>query len=171
MRRGPKTDLQYGEIWNGRIVKPKTKIVVLTVSLILPYLALVEYVAFRSPDNTLPIWLCYFGLSYILGTMIVVMAFSRRIYRAGQMEKVDKPKSGMTWKGRAGTGYLIALWSGCFLWGAYQTILGNLDWRRAVPAGAFLLAFIALFSWSLYKDLKRPTQQTKPTDENTTNKV
>lgn len=96
-------------------MKPKVKIVVLTFGLIVPYLTLVEYVVLRSPEHTLPAWLPYFGLSYILGTMIVVMVFSRKIYRAAQSETSEKPKSGLRWIGRAWMGYLVVVWSGFFL--------------------------------------------------------
>jgi hypothetical protein len=44
------------------------------------------------------------------------------------------------------------------------------EWQRALPAGAFLLAFIALFSRLLYSDIKRPTQPVTPIDAKTTSK-
>jgi len=50
--------------------------------------------------------------------------------------------------------YLVAVWSVLFLWGAYLTVTGGLEWQRSVPAGAFLLVFIVLFSWALRKDFK-----------------
>jgi len=51
-------------------------------------------------------------------------------------------------------GYLLAVWCGGFLWGAVETIKGKLEWQRAVPAGAFLLAFIVLFGRLLYTDVR-----------------
>jgi len=152
-------------------VKPKAKILALIFALVLPYFALVMYFVLRIQGHPLPTWFPYFGLSYILGTIVVVMVFSRKISSGAQLGTVEKPKSALRWMGRLWAGYLIAIWSGFFLWGTYQTISGNLDWKRAVPAGAFLLAFIALFSWLLYKDIKRPTQQMASSDTKTTNKV
>jgi len=152
-------------------VKPKTKILTLTFSLILPYLALAMYFALRIQEHPLPTWFPYFGLSYLLGTIVVVMVFSRKIYRDAQPTAVEKPVSALRWVGRVWVGYLVAVWAGLFLWGTYQTISGNLEWQRAVPAGAFLLAFIALFSWSLYKDIKRQTRRAASTGAKTTDKV
>lgn len=137
-------------------MKPKTKILTLTFSLVLPYIALVTYFALRTQEHPLPTWFPYFGLSYILATMILVMVFSRNVYRAARPEQEKKPKSFWLWAAKAWMVYLVALWSGTFLWGAYLTLKGNLEWQRSVPAGAFLLVFIALFSWGLYKDFRGP---------------
>jgi hypothetical protein len=150
-------------------VKPKTKILALIFGLVLPYIALVMYFALRIQEHPLPTWFPYFGLSYILATMIVVMVFSRKVYRGTQPEGVEKPKSVWLWLGRAWMSYLVAIWSGGFLWGAYLTFKGNLEWQRSVPAGAFLLAFIALFSWALYKDFKRIRKPTRSAGETGTN--
>ncbi len=152
-------------------MKPKTKILALAFSLILPYLALAMYFSFRIQEHPLPTWFPYFGLSYILGTVVVVMVFSRKIHRDGQPTTVQRPVSALGWIGRVWVGYLVAVWAGLFLWGTYQTILGNLERQRAVPAGAFLLAFIVLFSWSLYKDIKRQTWRMASTGAKTTDKA
>ena len=148
-------------------MKPKTKILALTFSLVLPYIALVIYFALRIQEHPLPTWFPYFGLSYILATIIVVMFFSRNVYRAARLEQEKKPKSLLLWVAKAWMAYLVAVWFGLFLWGSYLTLRGSLEWQRSVPAGAFLLAFIALFSWALYKGFKRPGKQTPSADEKT----
>jgi hypothetical protein len=135
-------------------MKPKTKILALTFGLILPYVAFAMYFALRVQGHPLPTWFPYFGLSYILATMLVVMLYSRRIHRSAKSETAQRPKSVWRWLGRAWMAYLVAAWSVLFLWGAYLTLTGGLEWQSSVPAGAFLLAFIVLFSWALYKDFK-----------------
>jgi hypothetical protein len=155
----------------GGTLKPKTKILTLTFSLVLPYAALAMYFAFRIREHPLPTWLPYFGLSYILGMMIVIAIFSRKIYRGVHPETAGKPVSVLRWLGRIWVAYLVLVWAGFFIWGAYQTIAGYLEWQRAIPAGAFLLAFIALFSLSLYKDLRGPTRRVTSTDTKGTNDV
>jgi hypothetical protein len=82
-------------------LKAKTQILVLVLSLILPYVALVMYFALRIQEHPLPTWIPYFGVSYILATMIVVMVFSRNVYRAARPERAEKPKSVWRWLGRA----------------------------------------------------------------------
>lgn len=127
------------------------------------------YFALRIREHPLPTWLPYFGLSYMLGVMIVIGIFSRKVYRGVHTETTGKPVSVLRWLGRIWVGYLILVWAGFFIWGAYQTITGELEWRRAIPAGAFLLAFIALFSLSLYKDFKGPTGRVTSTNTKRTN--
>lgn len=134
------------------------------IGLILPYIALVIYFAVRTLDHPQPTWFPYFGLSYLLGTTILVTVFSRKISRAAPSQTVNKPQPAQRRMLRASAGSLIAVWSGGFLWGAYQTIEGHFAWQRALPAGAFLLAFIALFSRLLYSDIKRPNQPATPAD-------
>jgi uncharacterized membrane protein YfcA len=56
--------------------EPKTKILALTFGLVLLYIALAMYFAPRIQEHPLPIWFPYFGPSYILATMIVVMVFT-----------------------------------------------------------------------------------------------
>lgn len=155
---------QFRNTWSGVGVKPKSKIVALTFGLILPYVALVMYFALRMQEHSLPSWLPYFGLSYILGTIIAVTVYSRRISRGAQPEAVYESQPARRWMLWASVGYLIALWSGFFLWGTVQTIGGNFEWKRALPAGALLLAFIALFSRFLYSDIKRRTKSAAPPD-------
>lgn len=140
---------------------PRRKFVLLIFALIVPYMAFVMYFALRSiqPGQILPTWFPYFGLSYILGSMVLVMVASRRIFHNVPREASPKAQSTLRWA-RAWTMYLVAIWSGFFIYGACRTLKGDFPMERAIPAGAFLLAFIGLFSWSLYRDYharKHPT--------------
>ncbi len=155
----------------GKDVNPRTKILALTFGLVLPYIGLVVYFSLRIQDHPLPNWFPYFGLSYILATMMVLMFFSRRINRTARPEQEEQPKSVWLWLARAWMAYLVVVWSGFFLWGTYQTLDGAFEWQRSVPAGAFLLVFIALFASALYKDFRRRVKQPPPAGEKTTNKI
>jgi hypothetical protein len=135
--------------------------------LILPYFSLVMYFVLRIQEHPLPTWFPYFGLSYLLISMILVVAFSRKIARGEQSQSLQKSQSAWRSMPRATAGYLIALWSGLFLWGAYQTIMGRLEWQRTPPAGAFLLAFVGLFGRLLYLDIRAPSQPVAPTEAKT----
>ena len=152
-------------------MKPKIRILALIFGLVLPYIGLVMYFSLRIQEHPLPTWFPYFGLSYTLAAMMVVMFFGRRINRAARPKQEEKPKSVWVWLARAWMAYLVAVWSGLFLWGAYQTLKGTFEWQRSVPAGAFLLVFIALFASALYKDFRRRGKQTPPADEKTTNNI
>jgi len=139
-------------------MKPKVKTLILMFGLILPYMAVVMYFALRIQERPLPTWFPYFGLSYILGTVILVTVFSRRFQRTAQPQSSEKQRPALRWILRAWAGYLLVVWSGGFVWGLYETIIGKLEWQRAIPAGVFLLAFIAIFSRALYGDFKRQMQ-------------
>jgi hypothetical protein len=135
-------------------MSPRAKILVLIFGLVLPYFALVMNFIIRDPQNPFPTWFPYSGASYMLGTILLVTFASRKISRAAPQPDSTKSQAAPWWA-RAGAMYLVTVWSGGFLWGAYKTFKGDLLWERAVPAGAFLLAFISLFSWLLYADSKQ----------------
>jgi uncharacterized membrane protein len=137
------------------------------LGLLLPYMAVVMYCSFRTLEHPAPAWFPYFGLSYMLGTISLVVVFGRKISGSAKWASTNPAQQqGL----RLWAGYLILIWSGLFLWGAYQTIEGKLAWRRALPLGAFLVAFIALFSRLLYKDAHSAMKSMTPQEANTTSK-
>lgn len=145
-------------------MQPKNKILGLIFGLVLPYIALVLYFVLRNQghpqEQLLPTWFPYFGMAYLLGTILLVSAISRRIARSAQgklTHDAAKPRPVVRMAMRAWAGYLIVVWCGFFLYGAVETVKGKFEWQRALPAGAFLLIFIVLFSHWLYTDIKKPT--------------
>ncbi len=141
---------------------PRRKIAFLMYGLILAYMALLIYFVFpRSghPEPVLPSWFPYFGLSYIFGSIVLVVFLSRRVSSNAAQGVSTTPRS-TPWRARAWATYLIAIWSGLFIYGAYRTLKGDFPMERAIPAGAFLLAFIGLFSWSLCRDIQARKNQT-----------
>lgn len=69
---------------DGATVQAGNKNRALIFGLVLPYLAAVMYFALRIQDHPLPTWFPYFGLTYLLGSMIVVIVVSRKIVRSEQ---------------------------------------------------------------------------------------
>jgi hypothetical protein len=137
-------------------VQAKNKIRALIFGLVLPYFAVVMYFVLRIQEHPLPAWFPYFGMSYLLGSIILVTVVSRRIARGAQPQTAVQLRPALRIALRAYAGYLIAVWCGLFLWGTVETMKGKLEWQRALPAGAFLLAFIGLFARWLYTDVKGP---------------
>ena len=145
-------------------VQPKNKILGLIFGLVLPYMALVLYFVLRNQghpqEQLLPTWFPYFGMAYLLGTILLVSAVSRRIARSAQGKPTHdtaKLRPVVRMAMRAWAGYLIVVWCGFFLYGAVETVKGKFEWQRALPAGVFLLIFIVLFSRWLYTDIRKPT--------------
>jgi hypothetical protein len=138
-------------------VAPQLKTTWLTVALILPLLGLAMYMGVKYGDDPFPAWFRWFEVSYIIGMIVIVSAYGRRIRRNSSPAKfTSKSKRKIT----RGSGYLILIWSCTFLWISYTTIAGKLDWWKGVPAGAFLLALIILLARSLFKIRTIPTQDT-----------
>ena len=137
-------------------MQPKNKIRALIFGLVLPYFAMVMYFVLRIQEHPLPTWFPYFGMTYLLGSIILVTVVGRRIARGSQPQTTAQSRPAVRVALRAWAGYLIAVWCGLFLWGTVETIQGKLEWQRALPAGVFLLAFIALFARWLYTDFKHP---------------
>ena len=142
-------------------MQPKNKIRALIFGFVLPYFALVMYFVlgfvFHIRESPLPTWFPYFGMAYLLGTVLLVSVIGRRIARSALAEptqSVVKPRPAVRVAARVWAGYLIAVWCGFFLYGAVETVRGRFEWQRALPAGAFLLIFIVLFARELYADIK-----------------
>jgi hypothetical protein len=140
-------------------MKPRHKMMALTFALILPFLGLAMYIGAQNGDASLPTWFQYFAMFYFLGTILIVSMYIRRIRRNAAPGSLEAPRPGALRGFLIWQSYLVIVWSGFFIYGAYQTIAGELDWKRSVPAGAFLLVFIAIFSGSIYKMRKRAAQQ------------
>jgi hypothetical protein len=146
-------------------VKPKTKILLLLAAFVVPYMALVMYFAFQYRNLPFPPWFPYFGLSYILGGSILFAVLRQRIARKAPPGSLEKLKPSIKRRLLVWQGYLIVVWSALLLWGIYETIMGEYPWQRTLPAGAFLLAFIVLFSLSFKQLKKAPTQDPTSTSQ------
>lgn len=135
-------------------MQAKIKIRALVFGLVLPYFALVMYFILRIQEHPIPTWFAYFGLTYLLGSIMLVTLVSRRIARGSRPQAAVQSRPMVRMGARAWVGYLLAVWCGLFLWGTVETIRGKLEWRRALPSGVFLLAFIGIFARLLYIDIK-----------------
>jgi len=91
------------------------------------------------------------ALGYMLGGILLASVLVPRILR-NEPKPLPNPASTAIlayskWK----TIYLVLVWCAFFIYGAYETALGRVQWQRAVPAGAILLVFIAIFARSAYR--------------------
>ena len=134
--------------------------VVTAFALMLPYLAFVVYFSIRLPQNNWPDWFTNTILVWFIANFLVLTLLARRIFKKqGAAESLDASRPSTktkvkVWIVRIVASYLVLLWSVFFLIGVKGTIQGKYALGRALPAGAFLLFFIGLFAWSIYRSFQ-----------------
>jgi len=133
-------------------MSPRTKFTVLVLGLALPYDAFVSFFAFSAtPGSThpFPSWFPWVALAYMLGSMLLASILGPKLFR-GSPSPPPTPQNRVYMQIAKGWSlYLVLVWSCLFLYGAYKTLKGDLLLERAIPAGAALLAFIAIFAQSI----------------------
>ena len=131
-------------------MSPKTKVSILFLGLAFPYMLFVLFFALKAaPGSThpFPSWFPWVALTYMLTSILLASVLTPRFFRNASRPP-DAQAGGYLRIAEGQTLYLVLLWSGLFIYGAYKTLHGDLPIERALPAGAFLLAFIGLFAWS-----------------------
>ena len=130
-------------------------------ALMVPYLAFVMYFSLRLPQNHWPIWFTNTILVWFVANFLILTLLARRIFKKqateesqGALRTSTKTKPAV-WIMRIVSSYLVLLWSVFFLIGVKGTIEGKYVPSRAIPAGAFLLFFIGLFGWSIYRSFQK----------------
>jgi VanZ family protein len=132
--------------------------------LILPYLAFVLYFSTRLPHNHWPAWFTNTMLIWFLANFLILWLIAKRMSKhTAEPQFVLPPPSTKSqigiWVARIVGSYLVILWSGFFLYGLKETIQRKFALSRALPAGAFLLFFIAIFGWATYRSWRRKTSK------------
>ena len=119
------------------------------VALSIPYFAFVMYFGTRYPSGHLPAWFTNTILGWFTANFLIAILAAKRIFK-GQV--VDPEKARVARRSSAAvTTRLLILWSALLLLGAAETIRGKIPLDRALPAGAFLLFFVVLFAWYLWR--------------------
>jgi hypothetical protein len=130
-------------------------------ALMLPYLAFVMYFSLRLPQNHWPSWFTNTILIWFIANFLALTLLARRIFKKTEPAEPHNalPTPAKTkpavWIMRIVASYLVLVWSVLLLIGVKGTIQGKYLPSRAIPAGAFLLFFIGLFGWSVYRSFHR----------------
>jgi hypothetical protein len=114
-----------------------------------PYLGFVMYYSQRFPSNQWPAWFTNTIAVWFIANFLICVLLVKRIFR-GQVVDPQKARRASTIV-QIVVSYLLIVWSVGFLYGVKETIQGKFPLSRAIPAGAFLLFFIGIFGWSLYR--------------------
>ena len=136
-------------------MNPKYRPAILVAAILVlmaPYLGFVMYYSQRFPPNHWSSWFTNILLVWFTANFLVLFVFMRLMRRMFPTQPVDPEKARVF--GRNAARYstrLVMLWVGLFFYGLVQTIRGKVPIERAIPAGIFLLFFILLFGWGVYR--------------------
>jgi RsiW-degrading membrane proteinase PrsW (M82 family) len=73
-------------------MKPKTRILLLLIGLILPYMVFVLYFASRSPLEPLPKWFPYVAACYFLGSIFLFPFLRKRVLAGSAPQSAEERK-------------------------------------------------------------------------------
>ena len=124
--------------------------------LMAPYLGFVMYYSQRFPSNQWPAWFTNAIAVWFIANFLIIVLLVKRIFRRqgqGEVQVVDdaeRARSVVEKSVRTST-RLVIFWSLLFLYGVKETIQGKIPLIRAIPGGAFLLVFIGIFGWGVYR--------------------
>ena len=143
-------------------MNPRYRAIVLagvTLALLAPYYAFIIHYSRQFPPKHWPVWFTDTIALWFIANFLVLMVVVRFLQKMskpvpGDVEKVRALSEKALWISTR----LLIFWSLLFLYGIVETIRGKVALERALRAGAFLLFFIALFGWGIYrsKHPKRP---------------
>ncbi len=73
-------------------MKPGTKILVLMLGLMLPYMGFVLYRAFTYPQHPFPSWFLYFGPCYFFGSIALLVVLRKKIVGDAPPQEFEKQR-------------------------------------------------------------------------------
>jgi hypothetical protein len=130
-------------------------------ALTVPYVAFVVYFSLRLPGDHWPSWFANTTLVWFVANFLISILIARRMFRK---QSTDEPQEMLStgtktkpalWVMRIIGSYLVLIWSVLFIIGVKETIEGKYAVGRAIPAGGFLLFFIVLFAWSIFRSFQK----------------
>jgi hypothetical protein len=143
-------------------MNPRSRAAVLigtAVALTVPYVAFVVCFSFKFPKNHWPVWFTNVLLVWFVANFVAVYLIARRMAKKhpppnAKLHEQPRKNNAGVWILRAVGFYLVIVWSVFFVNGVKETVRGEYPLDRAIPAGAFLLFFILLFGWLLYRSFR-----------------
>jgi hypothetical protein len=132
-------------------MKPQQKRLILFLALIAPGMLLMIFACSRYPSNGIPAWIPISWGFYLLAAITFITVFGRRIIKS---PTAPGASPGVQTSAKTRAVWLMAVWSGLFLYGAFKFAKGEIPAERAIPAGLLLLAWILVFAWLMRRDVK-----------------
>jgi hypothetical protein len=117
--------------------------------LMVPYFGFVVYYSRRFPANQWPAWFTNTIAVWFITIFLIIILVVRRISKGQAVEPQKARRASAI--AQIVSFYLLIVWTVLFLYGVKETLQGEVPLNRAIPAGAFLLFFIGIFGWGLYR--------------------
>ena len=152
--------------YTGVAMNPKYRPVILLVAIVMlmaPYFGFVIYYSQQFPRNQIPAWftntlLIWFTANFF--ALILIFRLSRKFFKSRAID-AEKVRVFTDTAVRTST-VLVIFWSLLFIYGVIKTLQGTIPLERAIPAGAFLLLFIGLFGWSIWRAKRAKKAKAEP---------
>lgn len=130
-------------------MKPKTRIVLLFMALILPYMAFVLYFALQLPQHPLPKWFPYVAACYFFGSILSFPFLRKRVLANAPPVSVDVQKVQNVKAARAARrmGYL-------WLIGSVFYVLSGQVLREPWWVSIVGLSWVGFLSWASFRIAK-----------------
>ena len=127
-----------------------------TVALTIPYIAFVLYFSLRFPPNHWPVWFTDILAVWFIANFVVVYLIGKRMAKKHAPTNTTEPRKASVgiWIFRVFGSYLVLVWIVLFLDGVKGTLQGKYPLARVIPAGAFLLFFISVFGWAIFRSFR-----------------
>ena len=114
-----------------------------------PYLGFALYISSRYQPGQWPTWLLYIFPSWFTANFALIGLSAKKIFK-GEGVEPERARAAVNTSLHTAI-RLTILWCLLFLYGGYGVIRGKSPLNRAIPAGAFLLVFIGIFGWGIYR--------------------
>lgn len=133
--------------------------VAIAFALTIPLIAFATFFSLRFQQNYWPAWFADTLGIWFVANFLILLLVGKKVFKktniAAEKTSVLTSKTGRRlWIIRGVIGYLVLIWSVLFVKGVIGTVRGEYETARAIPAGIFLLFFILLFGWALYRSFQ-----------------
>jgi archaellum biogenesis protein FlaJ (TadC family) len=132
-------------------MKPAVKILLLLLALMVPYMGLVMYFAFRLPQQHFPTWFLYVAPIYFFGSILLAVVLRKRMPDDATQEELQKRKRSAVRAARR-MGYI-------WLMGPVIYILLGGPLREPVWTTVLGLSWAGFLSWASFRIAKKTEKQ------------
>jgi hypothetical protein len=138
-------------------MKPRVKILVLLICLMLPYMAFVLHFVSRLPEHPLPGWFPYVAACYFFGSILLATVLNKRIAAGAPPQNLEQQKIQRSSSARAARmlGYI-------WLLGPVFYFLSGGPVKEPAWVTVFGLLWVGFLSWASFRTARRIEMKAGP---------